>query len=125
VLAGLLLLKFQVANLDAPLALLVAAVIAHAAYKIFSGTIPVLVDSAPLSAEHIARVVRETPGVESVHEILSRGVPGKIFISMHLVVTPTNTLEAHAVTEEVERRLAEEFGPCAATIHVEPSEDAR
>jgi cation diffusion facilitator family transporter len=122
VLAGLLLIERGIVNLDAYLALGVAGVIAYAAYQIFSSTIPVLVDSAPLSTEHIAKVVRETPGVESVHEILSRGVPGKIFISMHLVVTPQNTLEAHAVTEEVERRLAQKFGPCQVTIHVEPDE---
>lgn len=122
VLAGLLLVQRGSVHVDAYLALGVAVVIAFASYQIFSSTIPVLVDSAPLSTEHVAKIVRETPGVESVHEILSRGVPGKIFISMHLVVTPQNTLEAHAVTEEVERRLEREFGPCQVTIHVEPDE---
>jgi cation diffusion facilitator family transporter len=124
ILAGLFGVRKGILYLDALLALGVAAVIAHAAFKIFRTTIPVLVDSAPLSSEHISKVVRETHGVESVHEIRSHGVPGRIFISMHLVVTPTNTVEAHAVTEDVERRLEEEFGPCTVTIHVEPDEDA-
>lgn len=120
VLAGLLLVRVGYEVLDPLMALGVAAVIAYAAYGIFSSTIPVLVDSAPLSAEHIARIVRETPGVDSVHEIQSRGVPGKIFITMHLVVTPTDMLEAHAVTEDVEKNLEHAIGPCHITIHVEP-----
>ena len=124
ILVGLVGVRRGIVYLDALLALGVAGVIAYAAYQIFRTTIPVLVDSAPLSSEHIAKVVRETPGVESVHAIRSRGVPGRIFIAMHLVVTPTNTFEAHAVTEEVERQLEKEFGPCTVTIHVEPDEEA-
>jgi cation diffusion facilitator family transporter len=125
VLTGLVVLDLGIANIDALVALGVSGAIAYAAYGIFRTTVPILVDSAPLSAEHVAKVVRETPGVASVHEILSRGVPGKIFISMHLVVAPTDTVGAHAVTEEVEKRLAAAFGPCSAVIHVEPHEQSR
>ncbi len=120
VLAGLITFRIWKIDLDPYLAMMVAGVIIYAAYQVFSSTIPILVDSAPLSSEHIARIVRETPGVRSVHEILSRGVPGKIFISMHLAVHPTETKEAHAVTEEVERRLEQLIGPCQVVIHVEP-----
>ena len=122
ILVGLVLVRQGMTHVDPILAFFVAGIITYAAYQIFASTIPVLVDSAPLSSEYIAKIVRQTPGVESVHEIRSRGVPGRIFISMHLVVTPTNTFEAHAVTEEVERRLAEKVGPCSVTIHVEPDE---
>jgi cation diffusion facilitator family transporter len=121
VLAGLLLLRFGIADLDAPLALAVAVFITYAAYQIFSSTIPILVDRAPFQPEFLAEIVRATPGVESVHDIRSRGVPGKLFISMHLVVTPGNTTEAHAVTEEVERRLEEKVGSSQVTIHIEPN----
>jgi cation diffusion facilitator family transporter len=123
VLAGLLLLRLGIANLDAALALGVAVFITYAAYQIFSSTIPILVDRAPYQPEFIAEIVRATPGVESVHDIMSRGVPGRLFISMHLVVTPADTTEAHAVTEEVERRLEEKVGSSQITIHIEP--DAR
>lgn len=122
ILVSLILLRLGIVNLDAIVAFGVAGFIAYAAYQIFSATIPVLVDSAPLASEHIAKIVRETPGVESVHDIGSRGVPGKIFITLHLVVTPQNTFEAHLVTEEVERRLAEALGPCQVTVHVEPAD---
>jgi cation diffusion facilitator family transporter len=120
ILIGLVLLHLQIVDLDATLALGVAGVIVYAAYQIFSSTVPILVDRAPLPPEFIAEIVRATPGVESVHEIMSRGVPGKIFITMHLVVTPSSTVEAHAITEDVERRLEDRVGNCQVTIHIEP-----
>jgi cation diffusion facilitator family transporter len=122
ILVGLLLLRFKIIDLDAVLALVVAGVITFSAYQIFSSTIPVLVDRAPIAPAFVSEIVRATPGVESVHDIMSHGVPGKVFISMHLVVTPMNTPEAHAITEDVERRLAEKVGPCQVTIHIEPDE---
>lgn len=122
ILAGLLMLWFGIANLDAVLALLVSGVIAYAAYQIFASTVPVLVDTSPFSRGYIAEIVRATPGVKSVHDIMSRGVPGNAFITMHLAVTPVNISDAHAVTEEVERRLETRFGPCHITIHVEPDD---
>jgi len=120
ILAGLLLLWFKIANLDAVLALLVSGVIAYTAFQISSTTIPVLVDRSPFPRGYIAEIVRATPGVKSVHDIMSRGVPGNAFITMHLAVMPENISAAHAVTEEVERRLENRFGACHITIHVEP-----
>jgi cation diffusion facilitator family transporter len=122
ILAGLLMLWFRIANLDAVLALLVSGVIAYAAYEIFSATVPVLVDRSPFPRDYIAEVVRATPGVMSVHDIMSRGVPGNAFITMHLAVTPVSTSDAHAVTEEVERRLEKMLGACHVTIHIEPED---
>jgi cation diffusion facilitator family transporter len=122
ILAGLLLFRYGIANLDGILALVVSLVIAYAAYRILSTTIPVLVDSSPFPRAYIAEIVRSTPGVESVHDIMSRGISGKAFITMHLAVTPMNTSDAHAVTEEVERRLEEKLGKCHVTIHIEPSD---
>ena len=122
ILAGLLLLWFKVADLDAVLALLVSGVIAYAAYQIFSATAPVLVDRSPFPRDYIAEIVRVTPGVRSVHDIMSRGVPGNAFITMHLAVTPVSTNDAHAVTEEVERRLEKRLGSCHVIIHIEPED---
>jgi len=124
ILVGLLMLWFRIANLDAVLALLVSCVIAYAAYQIFSATAPVLVDRSPFPRDYIAEVVRATPGVKSVHDIMSLGVPGNAFITMHLAVAPVITSDAHAVTEEVERRLEKTLGPCHVTIHIEPEDQS-
>jgi len=120
VLVGLFFVRVGHVALDPILAFVIAAVITVAAYRIFASTIPVLVDSAPLPRERVAEIVRNTPGVESVHDIRSRGVPGMIFITLHLIVTPQDMEQAHAVTEEVERRLENAIGACQVNIHVEP-----
>jgi cation diffusion facilitator family transporter len=122
ILAGLILIRFDIIDLDAILALVVAGIITYAAYEIFASTIPVLVDRTPFPREYIAEIVRATPGVKSVHDIMSRGVPGNTFVTMHLVVTPHDTHGAHAVTEEVERRLEDRIGHCQVIIHIEPDE---
>ena len=124
ILGGILLFRIVSIDLDAYLALLVAGVIAFAAYQIFSTAVPVLVDRSPFPRGFIAEIVRATPGVRSVHNIMSRGVPGNAYVTMHLVVMTTSTRDAHAITEDVERTLAEKLGPCHVTTHVEPEEHA-
>lgn len=123
VLAGLFFIKFGYVWLDPVVSLGVAAFIAWNGYQIFKTTVPVLVDAAPMPAERIAAVVEGVPGVHSVHDIRSRAYGGETFIEMHLHIAQDKEQDhilSHAITEEVERRLAQEFGRVTATIHVEP-----
>lgn len=123
VLAGLLLIKFGYVWVDPIISLGVAVMIAASGFQIFKATVPVLVDAAPVPAQRIAEIVEGVEGVHSVHDIRSRAHGGEMFIEMHLHIEGEQEhdhLTAHAVTEEVERRLAQEFGRVTATIHVEP-----
>lgn len=107
-----------------PLASLgVAGVIAWNGFKIFKSTVPVLVDASPVSPQRIARIAESVPGVFSVHDVRARGRAGEMFIEMHMHIEPDKERDhivSHAITEEVERRLAAEFGRVVVTIHVEP-----
>ncbi|HYE75744.1 MAG TPA: cation diffusion facilitator family transporter [Blastocatellia bacterium] len=128
VLAGLFMVKFGYVWLDPFFALGVAVMIASNGYKIFKATIPVLVDAAPVPAERIEQIVNNVPGVHSAHDIRSRSLGGGMFVEMHLHVLPeveTDHVTTHDVTEEIERRLEEEFGRVTATIHVEPLPESR
>ena len=123
VLLGLGLVKLGYFWLDPVVALGVAVVIAWNGYKIFKATVPVLVDAAPVPPDQIAAIVRNVPGVHSAHDIRSRIQGGGMFIEMHLHVQPdieNDHIKTHDLTEEVERRLAAQFGQVVATIHVEP-----
>jgi cation diffusion facilitator family transporter len=123
VLAGLGLVKLGYVWLDPIIALGIAVVIAWNGYKIFKSTIPVLVDAAPVPAERIAHIVATVPGVHSAHDIRSRVQGGTMYIEMHLHMQPNierDHLKTHDLTEEIERRLAAQFGNVIATIHVEP-----
>jgi cation diffusion facilitator family transporter len=123
VLAGLILIRFGYVWIDPIISIGVAAVIAWSGYQIFKTTVPVLVDAAPVPSGRIAEIVRGAPGVHSVHDIRSRSQGGEMFIEMHLHISnqfERDHIASHAITEEIERRLAAEFGRVTATIHVEP-----
>ncbi|HKE02629.1 MAG TPA: cation diffusion facilitator family transporter [Blastocatellia bacterium] len=124
VLAGLFLIRLGYVWLDPIISLGVAVVIAWSGYQIFRTTVPILVDAAPVPSWHIAEIVRGVPGVHSAHDIRSRSQGGEMFVEMHLHIEneyERDHIASHAITEEIERRLAKEFGKVTATIHVEPS----
>jgi len=58
--------------------------------------------------------------VESVYHIRSRSDGERFFIEFNLSVKPDDVYRAHLVTEDIERRLAQELGSVHITIHVEP-----
>lgn len=123
VLAGLFLVKFGYVWFDPIVSLGVAVMIAASGYQIFKATVPVLVDAAPVPSQRIAEIAEGVAGVHSVHDIRSRTYGGEIFIEMHLHIDgeeDRDHISAHAITEEVEHRLGQEFGKVVATIHVEP-----
>jgi len=123
VLIGLGLVKIGYVWLDPIIALGIAVVIAWNGYKIFKTTVPVLVDAAPVPAEQIAELVTSVPGVHSAHDIRSRIQGGTMYVEMHLHMHPNierDHIKAHDLTEEIERKLEEQFGRVIATIHVEP-----
>ena len=123
VLVGLGLVNLGYVWLDPIIALGIAVVIAWNGYKIFKATVPVLVDAAPVPAERIAELVASVPGVHSAHDIRSRIQGGTMYVEMHLHMLPNierDHIKTHDLTEEIERRLEEQFGHVIATIHVEP-----
>lgn len=123
VLAGLILVRMGYVWLDAGASLGVAAFIAWNGYEIFKSTIPVLVDASPVPIGHILDIVQKVPGVHSAHDIRARLHGGEMFVEMHLHVMPefeNDHIASHNVTDEIEKRLIEEYGKVTATIHVEP-----
>jgi cation diffusion facilitator family transporter len=123
VLVGLILIRMGFYWFDPIISLAVAFFIAWNGYQIFKATVPVLVDAAPVASERIAEIAGSVSGVHSVHDIRSRAQGNEMFIEMHLHIAPEvegDHIASHAITEEVEKRLTDEFGKVTATIHVEP-----
>ncbi len=120
-LGGLYFIHRGLPILDALFALAISGLIAYGGWQIFSQTIPVLVDASMVHPEFIEKIVRDIPGVESVHDIRSRTDGEKLFIECRVLVEHEDLRRAHELTEEIEKRLAEELGHCQVTIHVEPS----
>ncbi|HUR68958.1 MAG TPA: cation diffusion facilitator family transporter [Candidatus Thermoplasmatota archaeon] len=124
VLLGLGLQSMGLPRVDPLVALGVAASIAWAGYHVYRDVMPVLTDRAVYDAHQIAKVVRSVEGVVSVHDIRSRGSVREPYVQMHLVVVRQDVAGAHAIADEVERRLAEELGVRESLVHIEPEDDA-
>ena len=112
---------FQWQWLDILLAFPVAVMVLSSGWTVLRENLPWLVDESAIDPDHIAEIVRSVSGVLNVHNIASRGVVGRqCFIEMHLVVSPTDVMSAHAITEAIEVELESRFQPVRIMIHVEP-----
>lgn len=107
--------------LDVALAFPVAILVFKSGWTVLRDNLPWLVDEMAIAPEAIHTQVMAVPGVVNCHSIASRGLLGRqVFIDMHLIVEPADVESAHRITEEVEQRLEQLYGPARITIHVEP-----
>jgi cation diffusion facilitator family transporter len=121
VMAGLIGVWQGLQWLDVALALPVALLVFKSGWHVLQENLPWLVDEMAIAPEAIHAQVMQVPGVINCHSIASRGLLGRqVFIDMHLVVKPTTVEAAHQVTEAVEDRLEQFYGPARITIHIEP-----
>jgi cation diffusion facilitator family transporter len=107
--------------LDVILSFPVAFLVFRSAWTVLTDNLPWLVDEMAIAPESIHEVVMEVPGVVNCHDIASRGVVGRqVFIEMHLIVKAGDVETAHEITEAVEAKLKQKYGPARVLIHIEP-----
>ena len=112
---------FKVNWLDIALAIPLALLLIKVCWQVLRQTLPWLVDHIAIAPESIHAESMAIPGVLNCHDIASRGVLGQqVFIDMHLIVDAEDLITAHTITERVEARLDQKFGPVRCTIHLEP-----
>ena len=121
--ASLVLSRVGRGALDAPLAIVVALIIARNGYRILRRSVPVLVDERGVDAARIEQLVREIPQVALVHAVRSRSTPsGVLFAELTIGVPGDATVaEAHAIADAVEARIRSALGASEVTVHVEPA----
>jgi len=126
VLVGLVGVRWGFPIVDPLASVLVAAIIAWTASRIVQGASRVLADGAVGDTEQIAKVACSVAGVNSCHQVRSRGIGGMVRIDLHITVAPDMTVaQSHQLAEEVERRIREQVGGVtevlihvgAATLH--------
>lgn len=72
--------------------------------------------------EKIAAIVLSSPDVSGLHDLRTRASGTRWFVQLHLEICPEFTLlKAHAVADEVERRLTEAFPHAEILIHQDPA----
>ncbi|MGF1458018.1 MAG: cation diffusion facilitator family transporter, partial [Leptolyngbyaceae cyanobacterium] len=107
--------------LDVVMAFPVALLVFKSGWEVLRENLPWLVDEMAIAPEAIHTTVMQVPGVINCHDIASRGLLGRqVFIDMHMIVEPSDLSDAHEITEQVEARLNQKYGPARITIHLEP-----
>lgn len=124
VLAASIGIYLGVGWLDVPAALIVAAIVGHAAWEILRDAIDVLLETAAVPREDVERAALSVEGVHSCHKIRSRGTPGSIFVDLHIQVDPWEPVGlAHDRSGAVKVAIMQEIpGVADVLVHIEPDD---
>lgn len=108
--------------LDTVAAIIIAGIIAIAAWKIVKQGSMVLCDQAVLNEEAIINLAMEVDGVQGCHKVRSRGRRDDLQIDLHIQVDCAATIdEAHQIGHNVADAVRKEFeGVSDVVVHVEP-----
>ncbi len=121
VLAGLWLARLGYPWADPVLAIVVAALVAHAGFEIIRRTMPALVDERIYDEGTIRREAEEVGGVQSAYAIRSRGAAALRFAELTIAVDgAADVASAHRIADEVEERLRDHLELHQVVVHVEP-----
>ena len=108
---------------DPIIAIVIAGVIVHAAYRVARGAIEQLMDSefAEEDRERIRQIVLEHPEVLDCHDLRTRRSGIDSFIQVHVEMDRSLTLlRAHEISDTVEARIREVFPHAEVLIHADP-----
>jgi cation diffusion facilitator family transporter len=121
--ASLGLTRVGLGAFDPLLAVVVALIIAWNGYQILRETVPILVDERGLDSADVRRLLEHIPRIADVRSVRSRaGASGVVFAEVTIgVAGSTSVADAHAIADEVERRITEAFGASEVVVHIEPT----
>ncbi len=101
----------------------IAAYILFTAWKIARGAFDMLMDRELPDAERarIRALALANPKVRAVHDLRTRGAGPKSFVQLHLEMDAgISLIEAHKVSDDVERTIVSEFPGAEVIIHQDP-----
>ncbi|MBV1905042.1 MAG: cation diffusion facilitator family transporter [Pseudomonadales bacterium] len=100
----------------------VAGLIFYLAFKLFQRVVPALVDESAMDQIAVINAVMAVSGVEKVIRLRSRWVGSDTFVDMKILVdSRLSTGESHAIADQIESVLEQDFNAMDVTIHIEPA----
>ena len=108
---------------DPIIALVIAAVIIHAAVRVARSAIQQLMDREfpEQDRERIRQIVLEHPEVRNCHDLRTRRSGIDSFIQVHVEMDSSLTLlRAHEISDDVEARIRKVFPHAEVLIHADP-----
>ena len=124
ILVAMILNLFGFIYADAVFAIGIAFYIAFNAFKMFWEAVQVLLDRALPDEEvqQILQMASYNPQIIGIHDLLTRQVGATRFIQLHLELRDNLTLlEAHEITEQLEKEILAAFPKTEIIIHQEPT----
>jgi cation diffusion facilitator family transporter len=125
VILGLIGERSGLRGADAAVSLIVAAMVAWAAWGILREASLVLTDAATdVEPKALLAAIVTAPGAITAHNLRVRSSGGRNWVEVHVTVDPELTVkQAHEVATDVESAIRNEIGPeTQAIVHVEPAE---
>lgn len=122
VIVGLAIVAMGVPSADSVVSIVVGVAIAASAVEVFREAGETLSDHARIDEPALRRTALAVGGVNSVHNIRTRGTEGEVFVDLHVLVNPLMTVaQGHDVAGAVEDALTREFPEvCEVIVHIEP-----
>jgi len=107
---------------DSMAALMVAGLVIYVSMRLGRSTIRGILDHAPAGLrEKIRQSVESIPGVYDCHDIRVRTAGANLFVDMHVLLDPKQSLDkAHQLTEQVEAAVKRVAPEADVTVHAEP-----
>ncbi|HET7542812.1 MAG TPA: cation diffusion facilitator family transporter [Polyangiaceae bacterium] len=123
VLVTVALVRLGFAMLDVLSAIAISGFIAWAGISVLRTNLAYLADSARLDAKGVIELACKVPGVASAHKVRTRGMPGSIYVDLHVQVAPHLTVvHAHQITHSVMDAIKAGFpGVRDVLVHTEPA----
>ncbi|GFZ30344.1 transporter [Clostridium zeae] len=121
---GIIASQFGLPWIDPLAAVIVGILIIKTGWDIFRESSHNLTDGfSKEELDNITENIKLVAGVEKVKVIRARAVGNNILIDATVGVnSDLNVVQAHSITEEIERNLKSNFNIAEAMIHVEPNE---
>ncbi|MBS1716174.1 MAG: cation transporter [Armatimonadetes bacterium] len=124
VLAALLVAKLTgISAADAVFALILAAWLAHRAYRLLTESINQLIDRRMPDHEYLElqTLLNAEPRILGYHRLRTRVSGNTNYIDLHIEVPNSWTVvQAHDVADDLEVLIEERFNPAQCVIHVDP-----
>ena len=123
VLVGLVLYQQGIINADPIIALIIGIYILKSAYDIGDEAIHHLLDHELPQEEQdrIVEIAQKPPEIIDVHDLRTRQSGRTKIVQLHLVMDGlTSLMQAHAIADEVEDALKDEFIDIDVLIHLDP-----
>lgn len=127
VLVGILGSMLGFDHFDALASIVVAIMIIKMGWELTSNSVRELIDFGldRNTLEEIEKITLDTAGVRAIHQLRTRSMGGKIYLDMHLLVSPhISVSEGHYIAAKVHRELMANVPAISdTTIHVDPEDD--